>query len=492
MAVAPEPGTILLEKYCVERVLGRGGMGFVVAVRHTGLGELFAIKLLRPDLQNKLEAHERFLREAKALARLKGEHAVRVQDVGTLDDGAPYMLMEHLQGKDLKQVLEERGPLPLEDVALYVMQACDAIAEAHDQGIIHRDLKPANLFLTTRPNGTPCVKVLDFGISKDTMDLSPGLTRTGAFIGSPAYVSPERLANNKVAHAQSDIWAIGVILYELIDGRVPFRSKILTDLVAKILSTPHVPLNERRPGIPDEFEAIVQRCLEKRPERRYQSVRDIIYDLEPFVAQPQRPQAHRNAAAPMVSPQVEKTVLIPMNAPANPPPIVDEPTTVLPMPRPRPAQTDPMPQMPNVVRMAPSLADVASGERMAQTTQGWGNTWDVLTGRDKKPLILAGSVVIATLAVVILYIVMSPASDDASSRTAPAEQTPRTTKPTVTATAPTAVPSPITTAAPVDVAPVEDTPPPTAAPSAQPAPPTTATTKPRITTKQKTIRGYDE
>jgi len=505
MATAPEPGTILLEKYSVERVLGRGGMGFVVAVRHIRLNELFAIKMLRPDLQNKAEASERFLREARALARLRGEHAVRVQDVGTFEDGSPYMLMEYLEGRDLKQVVEERGPLPLEDAALYVMQACEAVAEAHELGIIHRDIKPANLFLTKRPNGTPCVKVLDFGISKDVISAHPDLTRTGAFIGSPAYVSPERLANNKIANVQSDVWAIGVVLYELIEGRVPFRAKLITDLVAKIISSPHVPLNERRPGIPDEFEAIVQRCLEKRPERRYSSVREIIYDLGPFAADYQRPHINRNAAppsvraaaapaaapaAPAAAPQLEKTVLLPM----PPPKIEDELTVPVSAPRARQAVTDPMPKMPKIATDPMPAMDFGPSERMAQTTHGWGNTWDALTGKDKKPLILGGAALIAVLAVAILYIALSPSSDDTTANSTPPEKTAQAAKPTAPTTATAPPTTKVIRVEPIgDAAPTENLPTPqdspTAAVSTQPA---TTAVKPRVTTKKKTIRGYDE
>lgn len=520
MATAPEPGTILLDKYCVERVLGRGGMGFVVAVRHTSLNELFAMKLLRADLQSKAEAHERFLREARALARLRGEHAVRVQDVGTLPDGSPYMLMEHLQGKDLKQVVEERGPLPVEDVALYMMQACEAIAEAHEQGIIHRDLKPANLFLTTRPNGTPCVKVLDFGISKDTIAASPDLTRTNAFIGSPAYVSPERLANNRIANAQSDIWAIGIVLYELLDGRVPFRAKIITDLVAKILTTPHVPLNERRPGIPDEFEAIVQRCLEKRPERRYSSVRDIIYDLEPFATTQQRSKTNRQADAAPAFPKVEKTVVLPANSPA----LADEPTTIIPQPRPQlqsqlqaqlqpqlqpqiqpqpralAARTDPMPQMPRLAPDVTPFPEMATGERMAQTTHGWGNTSDTLALKDKRPLILGGAALIAVLSVAILYVALSSSPDTNSETVTPSADTTQVSKTPAISAAPATTPPATIRVTPVGEAGPAENPPapvppgdtPNAGTSAKTAVPSTTNVKPRTTTKTKTIRGYDE
>jgi len=280
-----QPGEVLLGKYRVERVLGQGGMGIVVAARHVQLGELFAIKMLLPDALLHAEAVERFLREARASAKLKGEHVARVHDVGSLENGSPYMVMEHLDGHDLKQVVKSRGGLPLDEVALYAYQACEAVAEAHANGIVHRDLKPANLFLIQRPNGTPCVKVLDFGISKEldaTNSVGPDLTRTGAFLGSPLSMSPEQMANRKATDTRSDIWALGVILYELVVGKVPFKAQAVTELVTKVLTTSPTPPSHVRPDIPPAFDAIVLRCLEKRPEDRFQSVAELMNHLLPY------------------------------------------------------------------------------------------------------------------------------------------------------------------------------------------------------------------
>jgi serine/threonine-protein kinase len=277
---------VVLGKYHVEHVLGEGGMGVVVAARHLDLGQLFAIKLLRPAALADAEVIERFLREARATARLRSEHVARVHDVGRLEDGAPYIVMEHLSGQDLRQVLRERGPLPPEEAVAYVYQACEAVAEAHSLGIVHRDLKPANLFLARRPSRTPCVKVLDFGISKDLCssqsdgsDLSD-LTKTGIIMGSPHYMAPEQLARSKDADPRSDIWSLGVILFELLTGARPFAAEGLMEVLTKIATMPPPRPGDLRPDLPPSIEAIVLKCLEKAPERRFQSVPELMAALQ--------------------------------------------------------------------------------------------------------------------------------------------------------------------------------------------------------------------
>lgn len=309
MHAALQVGSILLGKYRVEKVLGQGGMGVVVAARHEQLGELFAIKMMLPEALMYDDARERFMREARSAARLKSEHVARVHDVGTFENGAPYMIMEHLTGGDLSGVLDRRGPLPVGEAALYVYQACEAVAEAHALGIVHRDLKPSNMFLTRRPNETACVKVIDFGISKDLdpNKVGPALTKTGMIIGTPVYMAPEQMANNKAMDARSDIWALGIILYELVTGEVPFTADSMTELVSQVLTHHPPPPSRVRPGIPPQFDAVVMRCLDKRPDRRFASVRDLMAGLHPFVdaslpAQtnhpaPANPQAGRSLSA---------------------------------------------------------------------------------------------------------------------------------------------------------------------------------------------------
>jgi serine/threonine-protein kinase len=208
-------GRVLLGKYRIEHVLGHGGMGMVLGARHLELGELFALKLLLPHALADEDLKHRFAREARAAARLKGEHAARVHDIGRLEDGAPYMVMEYLEGTDLRALLRARGPLPAAEAVDYMLQACHAIREAHALGIVHRDLKPANLFLARRPDGSACMKVLDFGISKELGSVAGDLTKTGELLGSPLYMSPEQMVRRRDVDGRSDVWALGVVLYEL-------------------------------------------------------------------------------------------------------------------------------------------------------------------------------------------------------------------------------------------------------------------------------------
>ncbi len=282
MNEAPPPipvnvGDLLLGKYVVERVIGAGGMGVVVAVRHRELGELYAMKFMLPAALVNEQAVDRFVREARAAAKLKSEHVAKVHDVGRLENGSPYMVMEHLTGSDLEGVLAQNGPLSAQVAATYVMQACDAIAEAHDAGVVHRDLKPANLFLTKRANGSPCIKVLDFGISKSLNpdEASNSMTRTSAIMGSPYYMSPEQMRSSKNVDHRTDIWALGVILYQLSTGRVPFPGETITEVCSGVLSDEPMSLMQLLPGIPQEFDGLVRRCLQKRPEHRFGNAREL-------------------------------------------------------------------------------------------------------------------------------------------------------------------------------------------------------------------------
>jgi serine/threonine protein kinase len=283
------PGDVLLGKYRVERVLGQGGMGVVVAARHQELGELFAIKFLLPHAMSHPQAIERFVLEARASAKLKGEHVAKVHDVGRLASGLPYMILEHLTGKDLKDVLHERGPLPVGEAVTYLLQACEAIAEAHGCGIVHRDIKPANLFLTRRANGSPCVKVLDFGISKQLEPESAdqhSLTKTGMLLGTPYYMSPEQMLHTKEVDARSDIWSLGCVLHELLTGKVPFSAAALTELVGKILQEEPARLSVHRGDVPPAVEAAMMGCLVKRKEQRIQTVEALAQTLRAALVQP--------------------------------------------------------------------------------------------------------------------------------------------------------------------------------------------------------------
>ncbi len=278
------PGDLLAGKYVVERVLGEGGMGVVVAATHQQLGQRVALKFLLAEYCQNAEAVARFLREAQAAVRIQSEHVARTIDVGTLESGAPYMVMEYLSGCDLASELATRRVLPLEEAVGFVLQACEAIAEAHALGIVHRDLKPANLFLAHRADGSPLVKVLDFGISKSSSPAGApmNLTTTQSVMGSPLYMSPEQLKSTKNVDQRTDVWALGVILYELVTGRTPFQAETVSGLIATVVSEPAPPLRDLRPDVPAELEAVVLRCLEKDPARRIQHVGTLATALQRY------------------------------------------------------------------------------------------------------------------------------------------------------------------------------------------------------------------
>ncbi|WP_434047258.1 MULTISPECIES: serine/threonine-protein kinase [Sorangium] len=292
MSAPVAEGQILSGKYRVESILGQGGMGVVVAALHEQLQQRVAIKLLHPGAN--AEMVERFVREARAAVRLKSEHVARVLDVGTLETGAPFMVMEYLDGSDLQQTLRQRGPLELEEAVGYVLEACEAIAEAHAAGIIHRDLKPANLFLARGADGSGMVKVLDFGISKALAEPSAagaepelGLTKTAMVLGSPLYMAPEQMRSARTVDTRADIWSLGAILYQLLTARVPFDATSLSELILMInTEAPPSPSLFRR-DLPPGLEAAILRCLEKDVTKRFRSVAELagaIVDFGPPLA----------------------------------------------------------------------------------------------------------------------------------------------------------------------------------------------------------------
>jgi hypothetical protein len=281
-------GDVLAGKYRVERILGSGGMGVVVAARHLQLDVLVALKMMTKEAAQDPELVSRFLREGRAAARLRSEHVARVTDVGTLESGAPYQVMEYLEGCDLHDLLGTRGPLPIPFAVEYIVQACEALDEAHRAGIVHRDIKPSNLFLTTQPSGMACIKVFDFGISKSDPLGAPSTERRGtltrALLGTPFYMAPEQMRASRDVDARADLWALGATLYELLTGRVPFNARSLVDLVFLVTQTEPVPPRVIRADIPRALERIVLRCLEKNPDARPRTARDLASMLAPFAS----------------------------------------------------------------------------------------------------------------------------------------------------------------------------------------------------------------
>ncbi|AUX30706.1 MULTISPECIES: serine/threonine-protein kinase [Sorangium] len=293
----PRVGDIIGGKYRVERVLGRGGMGLVVSAHHVSLRHRVALKFLLPEGRTTPGALERFFREAQAAAAIASEHIARVIDVGQTDEELPYFVMEHLSGIDLEALVETRGPLPVEQAVSYVIEACDALAEAHALGIVHRDLKPGNLFLASRADGSTLIKVLDFGISKASeagaLGLNAKLTTSSVVLGSPRYMSPEHIRNTRTVDARSDIWALGMTLYQLLTGRLPFENDAVSALFVSIVTDPPVPPRAHRPEIPVELEYILLMCLEKNPAHRPQTVAELVSLLEPLASERARLTAAR-------------------------------------------------------------------------------------------------------------------------------------------------------------------------------------------------------
>lgn len=276
-------GDLLAGKYRVERILGEGGMGVVVAAHHELLDQHVAVKLLYQDIADR-EAQSRLLLEARACAKLQSEHVARVVDVDTGADGLPFIVMELLEGADLCQIADARGALPRWLVVDYVLQALEGLAHAHARGIVHRDLKPSNLFLSNRADGTQIIKILDFGISKstDTALESTGerkramqLTGGRAVLGSPPYMSPEQVRSPKTVDHRTDIWSLGIVMYELLTNSMPFGGDEINETFAQILEKEPQPIRQIVHGVPEGLEQIVMRCLAKNRDKRFADVSEL-------------------------------------------------------------------------------------------------------------------------------------------------------------------------------------------------------------------------
>lgn len=275
-------GDILAGKYRVERLLGEGGMGVVVEAYHELLDQRVAVKLLYQDVADR-EAQSRLLMEARSAAKIQSEHVTRVIDVDVGPDGLPFIVMELLEGGDLCQLVDARGALPRWLVVDYVLQALEGLAHAHGRGIIHRDLKPSNLFLANKVDGTQIIKILDFGISKSTEDgARQKLTGGGGVLGSPPYMSPEQVRAPKTIDHRSDIWALGVCMYELLTNSMPFGGEEIQETFAQILEKQPTPITKLVDGVPEALEAIVMRCLAKNREDRFLDVGELARAIAPY------------------------------------------------------------------------------------------------------------------------------------------------------------------------------------------------------------------
>jgi serine/threonine protein kinase len=305
------PGDVLRQKYRLEQCIGQGGMAVVFAATHLHLQQRVAIKLLKPESPREPEVLERFLREARAASRLEDPHVARVLDVDAIEDGTPFLVMEHLEGCDLAQLVHQRA-LAIPEAVGYVREACQAIAEAHALGIIHRDVKPANLFLARRRSGDPIIKVLDFGISKLLEDTR--ITEQQVGMGSAEYMSPEQMRSAADVDGRTDVWSLGVTLYELCTGRTPFHAEGVGAVIAAVMAAAPIPPRQHRPDLPPGLDAVILRCLEKDPQRRFASVEELSAALAPFAG----------ASVAMLAPAPHRASLpsapaLPQAKPASPP-----------------------------------------------------------------------------------------------------------------------------------------------------------------------------
>ena len=280
------PGDVVDGRYRIESFLGGGGMASVYLATHVVLEQRVAIKVISSLIREVPGMAQRFLREARAATHLKSEHVARVTDVGTMPDGSPYMVMEYLEGRDLDSVVESEEEVTVEDAVDYVLQACEALAEVHGLGIVHRDLKPANLFLTQGADGLPCVKLIDFGISRTDSPLSPndlaGLTQPDTVLGSPRYMSPESMESATKADSRSDIYGIGVVLYELLTKNAPHDGETFLDIYAAATLGPPIAPSSVRPDVPHALDEVILRCLRIDPAERYVDAASLAAALAPF------------------------------------------------------------------------------------------------------------------------------------------------------------------------------------------------------------------
>lgn len=287
-ALGLDIGTTVAGKYRIEALIASGGMGAVLRAHHEVLDQTVAIKVMRPELASNREAAQRFLREARAAAKVASDYVCRVTDVDLFDDATPYMVMEHLHGEDLDSIVESPDEVAVTDAVDYIMQALAGLEAAHAIGVVHRDLKPSNLFLVTRADGTKRIKVLDFGISKvmgDGGELKAGATTsTEAILGTPRYMSPEQISSAKDVDARTDLWAIGLILYELLTKRYPFEGETAGAILASVLTSDPPPIRQIRRDVPPGLHAAVHRCLAKNREHRFAGARQLLDKLGPFAS----------------------------------------------------------------------------------------------------------------------------------------------------------------------------------------------------------------
>ncbi|MBX3227056.1 MAG: serine/threonine protein kinase [Labilithrix sp.] len=475
----PPPGTVLAGKYRVDRVLGHGGMGYVLAATHLHLDEPVAIKFLHAAHAGDSERIARFVREAKAVRKIRSEHVVRVLDVGVLDHGVPYIVMEFLEGSDLDGILRRSGRQAIATAVDFILQTSEALAEAHCQGMVHRDLKPANLFVTKRADGHDLVKVLDFGISK-VIDAGgeSALTKAGTMLGSPLYMAPEQIRSFSAVDGRTDIWSLAIVLHECLVGRPPFDGDSLPELCGRILDEPAPPIRAKRPDIPEALEQVILRCLAKDPAARFANVAELANALAPFAS-----DFGRQSVATIAGVFATAGIEVPRSSTA--------PAPIAPVaaPTPTPKTRDRTLFDPTLAsqRTPPSATGPFSPVGASTTGKAWGppraSSPPPITAKktDDNTAAIAIGAVVAGLAVLgLVGVLVAPAIRARRAEpTASPESAPPPVTVTVTVTASAPPPPPVVDAAVADV-PVPDAAPPAIAPAPAPAPVKVDCTEPYV------------
>lgn len=436
-------GQVVAGKYRIEAAIGRGGMGAVFRATHVQLLQPVALKVLLPGVVHDLpDAVQRFLREARAAARLGSEHVAKVLDVDA-EGATPYMAMEYLEGTDLAKQLKERGRFSVADALAYTLDVCAALSEAHALGIVHRDLKPQNMFLTRRVDGRPIVKVLDFGISKVTaVGTEDGegtdLTGTQMVLGSPRYMSPEQMRATKHVDARTDIWALGVCLYEFLTGSVPFEAPTQFELGAKVLTASPDPPSSKNRDVPPDLDRAVLRCLAKDPAQRFSSIVELARLLASFTsAAPTTTNRHVPSGEVPVPLPVPATMSL---TPAHGPFLGITPS------RPSSPFFSSVPPPSGPASSVPYGLAPASQPPGVQTNATWSDSPTEVKAAQSRRVVLGAVVVAAVLALAVIGRVVATSSTHAGAAAPPATQPPATqpaaTQPFASAasvTAPTAV-----------------------------------------------------
>jgi serine/threonine-protein kinase len=319
-------GQVLGGKFRAVRVLGEGGMGSVYECEHLALGRRVAVKVLHPAQARKKASVQRFHHEAHVAGAIGHPNICEIYDVGELEDGSPFLVMELLQGETLADRIASEGALAFDDIIEIVTQMLSGLVAAHEKGIIHRDIKPENVFLTQRTGLAPLVKLLDFGISKVAGADDLNLTRTGMVMGTPFYMSPEQARGDRNLDRRVDLYATGVVTYECLTGRRPFNAANYNALLVQILTTSPRPPSEIRPAIPDGFEPVVSRAMQRDREKRYQTAAEFQRELaglrEPAPLRRPMPASIPPEPVPLVTPRFRKdaeTGVAPVSAGRAPP-----------------------------------------------------------------------------------------------------------------------------------------------------------------------------